>query len=79
MVSHHPAKIGVHMHCGSGNMLLVVEEQCSICCRLNLLLTFISKAPGILCLHARHFAIQGTVTKIFINLSFAQSCQRSLG
>lgn len=57
MVSHHPAKVGVHMHCGSGNMLLVVEEQCSICSRLKLLLTFFSKAPGILCLHARHFTI----------------------
>ena len=27
MVTHHPAKFGVHRQCGSGDMLILVKEQ----------------------------------------------------
>ena len=51
MVSRHPAKFDGHSHCRRENMFLVVQEQDSICSRLNLPLLFISKARGMLCSH----------------------------
>ena len=51
MVGRHPAKFGGHRHCRRENMFLVVQEQDSICSRLNLPLLFISKARGMLCSH----------------------------
>ena len=48
MVSHHPAKLGGHRHCGSGGiMFLVAEEQNSTCSRFNPPLLFISKGHGL--------------------------------
>ena len=45
MVSHHPAKVGSHRHCGSGDMVLVVVDgQGSTYPRLDPPLLFISKA-----------------------------------
>ena len=48
MVSHHPVKFGGHGHCGSGDMMFLVDEgQDSTCPRFNLLLLFISKGHGL--------------------------------
>ena len=44
MVSHHPSKFRGHRHCGSGDMLLVAEEENSRCSRFNSPLLLISKA-----------------------------------
>ena len=52
MLSNHPAKSGGHRHCGSRYMMfLMVEEEDSLCTRLNLLLVFISKVHGMPCTH----------------------------
>ena len=45
MLRYHPIKFGSHRYGGIGDkMFLVVEEQHSICSRLNPPLLFISKA-----------------------------------
>ena len=44
MIIHNPAKVGGHRHCGSGDiMFLVDEEENSRCSRFNPRLLFISK------------------------------------
>ena len=50
MVIHYPAKSNCHSHGGSGNMLLVVEEQDSTC-SLSSDMAFFSEAHGISCSH----------------------------
>ena len=47
MASHLPSKFGGHRHCGVEDIFLVVEEPDCTCSRLNPLLMFISKAPGL--------------------------------
>ena len=47
MVSHHPAMFGGHIHCGSGDMFLMVEEQDSTCSSLYPPLLFLSKRYGL--------------------------------
>ena len=43
MISHHPAKVGGHRHCGSGDMFLADEEENSRYSRFSPRLLFISK------------------------------------
>ena len=54
IVSHHFAKFGGHRHCGSGDMLLVVEELDSKCL-LTSAITIFFKASGLSCFHTRNF------------------------
>ena len=35
MVSHHPAKIGGHRHCGSGDIVFVAKEENTRSSRFN--------------------------------------------
>ena len=67
MVSHNPAKFGGHRHCGSGNMMFVVDEgQDYTCPRLDSPLLFISKAHDMPCSHTRNFRKQ---TQYFAGVS----------
>ena len=48
MISHHLAKFGDHRHCGSGNiMFLLDEEENSRCSHFNPPLLFISIGHGL--------------------------------
>ena len=47
MVSHHLAKFGDHRHCGSGDTLLVADEENSRCSRFDPPLMFIFKGHGL--------------------------------
>ena len=56
MIIHNPAKVGGHRHCGSGNiMFLVDEEENSRCSRFNPRLLFISKGHELKAQDIYHF------------------------
>ena len=53
MVSHHPARFGGHMYCGSGDSVFSGEGHDFLCLCLNPPLLFISKAHGMPCLYTQ--------------------------
>ena len=76
-VSHHSVRFGGHRYYGSGDVTFSVFSKILHAC-LNLLLLFISKAPGMSCSHSRNFDTcleqkqkKNTETNLFSSSKFA--------